>query len=175
MIRSISRDEILKGLDQEYYCYMFGLENHQYKCSIWQEIYDEVGGIGFLARDNNKIIGQMIFIPKKYARKIALSTSPENKDIDKTMVIGCLYVLRDYGNKGIASEMIRKTIDFCLLHGYKRIEACVDPRCPSESGINTSFYPFRKFGFVIKDDRECWEYRPESKICILDLHKTNES
>lgn len=95
MIQSITRDEVLNGLGQDYYCYMFGANHHEYKCDMWQCIFDEVGGIGYLARDAEKIVGQLIFIPKKYARRIALATSPENANIDGTMVINCLYVLRD--------------------------------------------------------------------------------
>ena len=79
MIRSITRDEIRGGLGQDYYCYMFGSDHHEYKCDMWPAIFDEVGGIGYLARDGEKIIGQLIFVPKKYARRIALATCPENQ------------------------------------------------------------------------------------------------
>lgn len=169
MIHPISRDEILEGLGQDYYCYMFGINSKAYRCNMWRDIFDEVGGIGFLARDEKKIVGQMIFVPKKHARKIALPTSAENKTLEKTMVIGCLYVLKEYGNRGIASQMIRGLIDFCRSRGYARIEACVDPRPPQEAGMNTSFYPFRKFGFALDDSREGWEFRPETRTCTLQL------
>lgn len=169
MIQAITREEILNGLGQDYYCCMFGISKHTYRCDMWREIFDQVGGIGFLARDKEKVIGQMIFLPKKYARKIALPTSPNNKDIDTTMVIGCLYVLKEYSNQGIASEMISALINFCREHGYGRVEACIDPRPPQEVGINTSFYPFRKFGFVIDNSREGWEFKPQTEICCLSL------
>lgn len=169
MIQPITRDEIVNGLGQDYYCYMFGANLHEYKCDMWQRIFDEVGGIGFLARDENKIVGQMIFVPKKHARYIALPTSPNRKDIDSTMIIGCLYVLREYSGKGIASQMIHMLIDFCRNHGYRRIEACVHPGTPEQAGINTSFFPFRKFKFEMDESREGQEYKPETRICHLNL------
>ncbi len=172
MIQPITLDEILEGLGQDYYCYMFGSNRHEYKCDIWPTIFKEVGGIGYLARDGEKIIGQLIFLPKKYARHIALPTSPDNRNLEGTIVISCLYVLREYGGRGIASAMIKEALNFCREHGFTRVEASVDPRPPQESGINTSFYPFRKFGFLLDDSREGWEFRPESRICYLDLQET---
>ena len=168
MIRSITRNEILNGLGQYYYCCMFGINHREYKCDMWRSIFDEVGAIGFLARERNKIVGQMIFIPKKYARRIALPTSPQNDDIDNTMVIGCLYVLKEYSGKGIASNMIQMLIDFCQNHGYQKIEACVHTGTPEQSGYSISFFPFRKFGFVIDESREGWEYNLETRICSLN-------
>jgi GNAT superfamily N-acetyltransferase len=174
MIRPITRDEILNGLGQDYYCYMFGANCHDYKCDMWPAIFDEVGGIGYLARDGEKITGQLIFVPKKYARRIALAACPENRNIPRTMVISCLYVLREYGGKGIASAMIARTLEFCREHGFTRVEAIVDHRPPQESGINTSFYPFRKFGFVRDGSREAWEFRPHSRMCYLESQGIGE-
>ncbi|MBC8459558.1 MAG: hypothetical protein H8D67_16330 [Deltaproteobacteria bacterium] len=39
---------ILTGLGQDYYCYMFGTNHHEYKCDMWPTVFDEVGGIGYL-------------------------------------------------------------------------------------------------------------------------------
>lgn len=64
---------------------------------------------------------------------------------------------------------IEETLEFCGAHGYTRVEAVVDHRPPEESGINTSYYPFRKFGFVLDETREAWEFRPESRMCCLRL------
>ena len=149
MIRPITREQVLEGVGSDYFCCMFGINRRSYRCDMWRVIYDQAGGIGFLAREGKDIVGQMIFLPKKYARKIGLPTSPENRELEKTMVIGCLYVLKEFSNRGIASEMIRRLIEFCRTRGYTRIEACVDPRPPHESGMGTSFFPFRKFGFLL--------------------------
>jgi len=81
------------------------------------------------------------------------------------MVISCLLIHTEHQNKGIASAMIKELMDFCKDHGYNRIEAPVDPRPPNEAGINISFFPFRKFGFILDESREGWEFRPE-KGCV---------
>lgn len=171
LIRAISREEILNGLaeDKGYFCCMFGTSLHHYRYDMWSRIYDEVGSIGFLARESGNIIGQLTFLPKVYARKIALATCPENDRIDTTLSISCLYVAKDDGNKGIGSAMIEETLSFCRTNAFNRIEAPVDHRPPPESGINTSYYPFRKFGFVLDGSREAWESRPDSRMCFLDL------
>lgn len=174
MIQPITRDEILNGLGQYYHCYMFGANRHEYKCSMWPTVFDEVGGIGYLVRDGAKIAAQLIFMPKRYARRIALPTSPHNADIAGTLVISCLYVIREYAGKGIASAMIKETLDFCRHHGFSRLEAVVDHRPPPECGFGTSFYPFRKFGFILDDSREGWEFWPHSRMCYLELSKDGD-
>jgi len=85
------------------------------------------------------------------------------------MVIGCLCVIADYANRGIASGMIEGLIGFCRKHNYSRIEAPVDLRVPEEAGINISFYPFRKFGFLVDEESWGWEFRPETRMCYGSL------
>ena len=174
MIQPITRDEILNGLGQDYYCCMFGANCHEYKCDMWPTIFNEVCGIGYLARDGARITGQLIFVPKRYARRIALPTSPHNENIEGTLVINCLYVIRHYAGRGIASAMIAETLTFCRRHGFSRVEAVVDHRPPQECGFGTSFYPFRKFGFILDDSREGWEFWPHSRVCYLELPKDGE-
>lgn len=167
--RPITRQLIVEGTGELLPCYMFGIRKRGFQCSMWLEIFDEVGGIGFVPWEDDKPVGQMIFLPKKYARRIGLPNSQTNGDLEKTMVIGCLLVHREYQNKGIASAMIKELIGFCKDHGYTRIEAPVDQRPPDEAGINISFFPFRKFGFIVDESREGWEFRPETRICFCNL------
>lgn len=166
-ITAITRDEIKNGFQEGYYCCMSGIEKRCFKCNMWLDIFDEIGGIGYLARKNGIIVAQLIFLPKQYARRILLPTGPSSDDIERAISINCLYVLRDFGAKGIASEMIKNTIEFCKQKGFAQIEACVDNRPPHISGMNTSFMPFRKFGFEIITDSEIWEENPEIHICAL--------
>ena len=35
--------------------------------------------------------------------------------------------------------------------------------------LDLSFYPFRKFGFLVDDAREGWEFNHNSTICSLEL------
>jgi hypothetical protein len=70
--------------------------------------------------------------------------------------------------------MIAETLGFCRKRGYTRVEAIVDHRPPQEAGINTSFAPFRKFGFLLDNSREAWEFRPDSRMCYLELQRIGE-
>jgi len=70
--------------------------------------------------------------------------------------------------------MIAESLSFCRKHGSSRLEAVVDHRPPQESGFGTSFYPFRKFGFVMDDSREGWEFWPHSRMCYLELPRDGE-
>jgi len=174
VINPITDEEILYGLQNPYHpwqylCCMTGVTKRSYSSGMWPRVFRETGGIGFLAREHKKIVGQLVFMPKKYARRIGIPSSPVNERIEETLVIGCFYVLADYSHRGIGSNMIAKTIEFCREHGFTRLEACVDPRPPHISGGNTSFYPFRKFGFTIDDSREGWEFNPDMRVAFLDL------
>lgn len=176
MIEAITRNEILNGISghEDYHCCMFGVDRRNYQCDMWPTVFDEVGGIGYLARNEEEIVGQLIFMPKMYARRIAISTSADNTNIERTIVISCLYVAQDHGGRGIGSKMIAETMDFCRDHDFSRVEAIVDHRPPSESGINTSYHPFRKFDFILDDSREGWEDRPDSQITYLELGTRGE-
>ncbi len=169
MIRPITRQQILEGTGKWTPCYMFGIKKRKFQCNMWLEVFDEVGEIGFIPYEDDKPVGQMIFLPKKYARRIGLPTSSTNENLEKTMVIGCLFIVAEHSNRGIASAMIKELISFCREHGYTRIEAPVDLRPPDEAGINISFFPFRKFSFIIDEESLGWEFRPEVRMCFCNL------
>lgn len=171
MIVPVTRQLILEGTGEWTPCYMFGIRERSkwFRCDMWLEILDEVEGVGYIPYVDGRKVGQMFFLPKKYARRIGLPTCRANDDLEKTMVIGCLMVLKEYMNRGFASAMIGELMVFCKGHGYTRIEACIDPRPPEEAGINTSFLPFRKFGFTIDEDSSGWEFRPETRMCSCYL------
>jgi len=168
-IQPITREIILNGVGKWVPCYMYGIRQRSYQCDMWVEIFDEVGGIGFTPFLDNNPAGQMIFLPKKYARRISLPTCQTNEDLDKTIVIGCLFIFPEFINRGIASALIKELIEFCKKNGYTRIEAPIDPRSPDKAGLNISFYPFRKFGFLIDDTSSGWEFRPETRMCFCNL------
>ena len=132
-IYSITENNILNGFKFFCHCCMFGINKNKNVCKMWIHLYKKVGGIGYLLKDKDNIIGQLIYLPKKYARKIALPTTATNNDLNTAMVIGCLYVLPDYRNNGYAGKMIKKLISFCNKNKFRYIEANVDPRPASES------------------------------------------
>ena len=151
-------------------CCMFGIKKRKFQCNMWLEIFDEAGGIGFTSWEDSEPAGQVIFLPKKYARKIGLSTCRANENLERTIVIGCLYVHNEHRNRGIASAMIKELINFCNDHKYDRIEAPVDLRPPDKEFISSiSFYPFRKFGFNVDEASPGGEFGQETRMCFCDL------
>jgi len=187
-IRAITRQQILEGFDGHPFaevewnptwgnpppgrlipCNMFGINNRKYRCSMWSEVFDEVGGIGFLTYEDGKLVGQMIFLPKKYARRIGIPTSRTNENLESTIVIGCLVVVKEHWNKGIASAMIGELIHYCKDRGFNYIETSVDVRSPVEAEGNTSFFPFRKFGFIVDETSQGWESRPGTRMCSYHI------
>lgn len=169
-IEHITREEVLHGFADGYYCCMSGILRRRFQCDMWSVIFDRAGSIGLLARAGDKIVGQLIYMPKDFARRIGMPRGLQGDDLETTMVISCVMVHHDFTNRGIASSMIGEAISFCRQRGYKRIEAYVDPRPPQEAADwIPSFSAFRKFGFVIEGPAIAWESHPESRICYLDL------
>ncbi len=170
-ITHITLDEIKNGFQKGFYCCMSGVCKRPFQSNMWIKLHEEIGSIGLLARGEKGIVAQTIFLPKKYARWIGLPTELGNsEEFSSTMSISCMLVHDWCRNKGIASKMIQETVDFCCKDGFKRIEACVDPRSPGNAfQWLPSFSPFRKFGFTIDDPRVACESWPESRMCHLEL------
>jgi predicted GNAT family acetyltransferase len=170
-IAHITLDEVRDGFQKGFYCCMSGVCKRQFQSDMWIKIHEEVGSIGLLARGEKGIVAQTIFLPKKHARWIGLPTGLGNpEEFATTMSISCLLVQGWCRNRGIASKMIAKTIDFCREHGFRQIEACVDPSPPADAfQWLPSFSPFKKFGFIVDDSRVAWEEWPQARTCHLDL------
>jgi len=167
-ITHITRDEILNGYG--YFCCMSGIRERKLQCDMWSTIYDDVGGIGLLARSGDKLCGQLIYMPKHFARRICMPIGKDLGDMETTMAILCVKVEDHVKNQGIASSLIDAAIRFCKQKGYRRIEAYVDPLPPlmAEDWV-PSFSAFKKYGFTVDDSDTAWESKPTSRICHLDL------
>jgi len=169
-MQHITRNEILHGFADWHYCCMSGILGRKFQCDMWSSIFDRVGSIGLLTRSGDRIVGQLIYMPKDCAQRIGLPRGRHSEDVESTMVISCVQVHDEFRNQGIASGMVREALGFCRQRGYKRVEAYVDPRPPQEAaGWIPSFSAFRKFGFVIEGPRTAWESKLDSRICFLVL------
>lgn len=169
-IEHITKEEVLHGFADGYYCCMSGVLRRRFQCDMWPVIFDRVGSIGLLARAGDRIVGQLIYLPKDCARRIGMPRGVRGEGLDTTMVISCVQVHPEFRNRGIASAMIEEAITFCRRHGYQRLEAYVDPRPPQEAADwIPSFSAFRKFGFTLEGPAVAWESHPESRICFLDV------
>jgi len=170
VIKRITKEIILNGVGNQVACCMFDVANRAYQCSMWPQILDEIGSIGYLAYEEDKLVGQLIFLPKKYARKIGLSTCQTNERLDTTILVACLFVHSEYRNSGLASAMISEAISFCESGGFNRIEVGACNRPSGKEWVeHISFLPFKKFGFTIDEATRANEFRPEERMCYLNF------
>ncbi|HIJ72685.1 MAG TPA: GNAT family N-acetyltransferase [Candidatus Hydrogenedentes bacterium] len=166
-VKHITRDEIQR---EEYFCCMSGMKGRKRQCAMWSTIFDHAGSIGLAARSGDSTVGQLICMPKHFARRLGFPRGQHAEDMEATMVIACVNVHPQFRGQGIASTMVREAADFCRQREYRRIEAYVDPRPPGEAEEwIPSFSAFRKFGFAIEGPKTAWESKPDSRICYLDL------
>ena len=102
----------MHGFADGYYCCMSGILGRKFQCDMWSVIFDRVGSIGLLTRSGGRIVGQLIYMPKDFARRIGMPRGQRADNLEATMVISCVQVHPEFRNRGIASGMIREAIDF---------------------------------------------------------------
>jgi GNAT superfamily N-acetyltransferase len=166
-IRHITRDEIL---GEQYFCCMSGMKGRKCQAAMWSTIFDHTGSVGLVAISENRPVAQLIYMPKHFAQRLGFPRGQHSAEIENTMVVSCVNVHQKFKRQGIASAMVSAAVDYCRRHGYRRIEAYVDPRPPGEAEEwIPSFSAFRRLGFAIEGPRTAWESKPDSRICYLDL------
>ena len=123
---------------------------------------------GFVAWEKNRIIGYTNFFPHAIAREIKFYGWGGEEEVQPgTLVHHCISIIRnpDYRRKGIGSGLIRHSLEWARMHGWKRYEVhCVlpdtDQGAPSEQKSILSFW--RKSGFTITREEEADE---ETRKC----------
>jgi len=170
-IRPITYDEIMNGFKDKWVpCNMFAVSKRAFKCNMWIDIYKETRNIGYITFEGDTAVGQLIFLPKKHARKIGLPFCKSLERIETTVVIGCLWIEKNHRNKSFASEMINELIQFCKDNNIKRIEvSVVDTKSGSSDFECISYFPFKKFGFKIDSDNPGNEYNKEEFMAYCNL------
>lgn len=174
-IEPITRSQVIDGFGRSVFCYMYGIKGRAFQCGMWRDIFDETRGIGFRALEDGDFAGHVVFMPKKYARRIGLPTCRANDRLETTIEIACLYVPRQRRKRGVATDLIAHVLAFCRSHGFDRVEANVNLAPAGDAEYERiSFLPFRKLGFLVDDDSPVHEpdagaYFVGNMMCYLSL------
>ncbi len=155
-----------KGACGGCWCMWWRLKNKNYESSkgaknkkLLKILVGENKHLGILAYENKKPIGWCSISPRHSLKR--LETSRLFKPIDKSCVwsITCLYVNRDYRNKGLSTQLINSASDYAFENGAEYVESYpIQPKKDkipevfAYAGIKTAF---EKSGFeIIKQPSE---------------------
>jgi len=111
------------------------------------------GTFGFLATQNDTVLAFVTFLPKAIARKIGYYTSTSDGHLDKTLMVGCLFVPKQLRGEGLATRLISAVVDYAKENGYSKIEATTIPKELNYSWEWWAKYPFEKLGFEMEQER----------------------
>ena len=176
IVIAIPREDVAEGLGDTF-CAMYGARHRQIPkpCLMWEDLYDQVGGIGFRAVLDGHVAGQLIYMPKTAARRICLPICPTREAEATTFLVACLLVFREFRRQGVASALVRSLIEFAQAHDYHRIEANVSLELPSDADLeHISYLPFKLAGFVIDETSivhgdECGPYYVGNRMCYYTV------
>ncbi len=119
-----------KGACGGCWCMWWRLRNKEYENSkgiknkeLFQILIDENEHLGILAYENKKPIGWCSISPRQSLKR--LETSRLFKPIDKILVwsITCLYVNKDYRNKGLSTQLINNASEYAFEKGAECVES----------------------------------------------------
>jgi GNAT superfamily N-acetyltransferase len=111
------------------------------------------GTFGFLATQNDAVLAFITFFPKAIARRIGYYTSTSDEHLDKTLIVGCLFVPKQLRGKGLATRLIRAVVDHAKENGYSKIEVTTIPKELGHGWEWWAKYPFEKLGFEMEQER----------------------
>lgn len=122
---------------------------------LYRLTINKYGGCGFVAWDRDKIIAYHNFFPLEIAQRIKFyGYGFDSIQFGKILIHNCLTIVKgDYLRKGIASRLVKESIDWARTNDWKRFEVhLVLPDCEkgwqSDQKSCVSFwerYGFRTF------------------------------
>jgi GNAT superfamily N-acetyltransferase len=145
---------------------------------LYQLTISKYGGCGFVAWEKGKIIAYHNFFPSEIAHEIKFYGYGSDSDLSAgTLVHNCLTIAGgEYVRKGIASRLVRESVDWAGTNGWKKFEIhLVLPDCEkgwtSDQKSCLSFW--ERFGFkVYKEydaDKVTGQYYGVTKIFSMYL------
>jgi GNAT superfamily N-acetyltransferase len=89
---------------------------------FFREVRDHYGNCVFLAWDEGKVVGFLMFFPKPVALKLGIYTLPTRKLEDETLVYACMQFAPAYRGQGLGTRLVEALIAWAAEHGWRRIE-----------------------------------------------------
>ncbi len=129
---------------------------------LYRQTIDRYGGCGFVAWDNDRVVGYHNFFPSEVAQKLKFYGYGFGLgQRDKTLIHNCLTIVKgSYLRQGISSQLVRYSINWASENNWERFEVhFVLPDCDLgwqyDQKSCLSFW--RKSGFEIFDEYEADE------------------
>jgi GNAT superfamily N-acetyltransferase len=99
---------------------------------LYRNTINKYGGCGFIAWEEEKIIAFHNFFPLEIAQRIKFyGCGSEKAQSVRTLVHNCLSIVKgDYLRKGIATRLVKESINWAQMNNWKRFEVhMVLPDC----------------------------------------------
>lgn len=132
----------------------FQKNNRETLEQLYKLTFNNYGGCGFVAWDNDKIIAYHNFFPSEIAQKIRFyGFGFDSTQSGKTLIHNCLTIVKgDYLRKGISSRLVKASIEWARTNIWKRFEVhSVIPDCEKgwQSDQKSCLSFWGRFGFKI--------------------------
>ena len=89
---------------------------------FFRQVRDRYGNCVFLAWDEGKVVGFLMFFPKPVARKLGIYALPAHELEDETLVYACMQFAPAYRGRGLGTRLVEALIAWAGEHGWRRIE-----------------------------------------------------
>jgi GNAT superfamily N-acetyltransferase len=89
---------------------------------FFSQVRERYGNCVFMAWDEGKMVGFLMFFPKPVARKLGISTLPAGPLDDQTLVYACMQFVPEYRGQGLGTRLVDALIAWAKAHGWRQIE-----------------------------------------------------
>jgi GNAT superfamily N-acetyltransferase len=100
----------------------YGERTRAIRRRFFRQVRDCYGNCTFLAWDEGKVVGFLIFLPKPVARKLGIYTLTTREMEGETLVYTCMQFAPAYREQGLGTRLVEALIAWAGEHGWQHIE-----------------------------------------------------